>query len=198
MFTSRAEHRLVLRIDNADLRLTEKGRHAGLVGDERWARFQERRGRLARNIARLESTCVRAESGARVPAGQLLKQPDVSIHDLRARGLDLEVDPEGAAFDLATLETVVKYEGYLRRQESEIERARRNERRRIPPDFPFRQVPGLSREVVQRLEEIRPETLGQALRIPGLTPAAVAVLGAFVGRMQDGSGPATRVGNAEP
>jgi len=76
----------------------------------------------------------------------------------------------------------VKYAGYLRRQESEIERARKDERRRIPIDFPFDRVPGLSREVVQRLTQIRPDTLGHALRIPGVTPAAVAVLAAYVGR----------------
>jgi len=84
--------------------------------------------------------------------------------------------------DLASAETAAKYVGYLRRQESEIERARRDERRRIPSDFPFEGVPGLSREVVQRLTQIRPDTLGQALRIPGITPAAVAVLSAYVGR----------------
>ena len=77
----------------------------------------------------------------------------------------------------------MKYAGYLRRQESEIERARRDERRRIPRDFPFDRVPGLSREVVQRLSQVRPDTLGHALRIPGVTPAAVAVLAAYVGRV---------------
>jgi tRNA uridine 5-carboxymethylaminomethyl modification enzyme len=81
------------------------------------------------------------------------------------------------------VETTVKYAGYLRRQESEIERARRDERRRIPQNFPFDCVPGLSREVVQRLRQVQPDTLGQALRIPGVTPAAVAVLGAYVGRL---------------
>ena len=92
------------------------------------------------------------------------------------------IDPSSAAVDLASVETAVKYAGYLRRQESEIERARRDERRRIPPDFPFDRVPGLSREIVQRLSQIRPDTLGHALRVPGVTPAAVAVLAAFVGR----------------
>jgi tRNA uridine 5-carboxymethylaminomethyl modification enzyme len=87
-----------------------------------------------------------------------------------------------ATLDIASAETTVKYAGYLRRQESEIERARKDERRRIPLDFPFECVSGLSREVVQRLTQVRPDTLGQALRIPGVTPAAVAVLGAAVGR----------------
>jgi tRNA uridine 5-carboxymethylaminomethyl modification enzyme len=86
--------------------------------------------------------------------------------------------------EIASIETSIKYAGYLRRQESEIERARKDERRRIPPGFPFERVPGLSAEVVQRLSQIQPDTLGQALRIPGVTPAAVAVLGAYVGRQR--------------
>ena len=94
----------------------------------------------------------------------------------------LDIDRAGESFDLASVETTVKYAGYLKRQESEIERAHRNERRGIPHDFPFERVPGLSREVVQRLSQVRPDTLGHALRIPGVTPAAVAVLSSYVGR----------------
>jgi tRNA uridine 5-carboxymethylaminomethyl modification enzyme len=186
MFTSRAEHRLLLRIDNADLRLTPRGRETGLVDDERWDRFERRRGRFDRNITMLDSTLVRALSGDRVPASQLLRQPEVRLSDLLAQErLPLfESDRLDAPIDIASAETTVKYAGYLRRQESEIERARKDERRRIPCDFPFDRVPGLSREVVQRLTQVRPDTLGQALRIPGVTPAAVAVLGAFVGRFQ--------------
>jgi len=80
------------------------------------------------------------------------------------------------------VKTAAKYVGYLRRQESEIERARKDDRRRIPPQFAFERVPGLSKEAIQRLRQVRPDTLGQALRIPGITPAAVAVLGAYIGR----------------
>jgi tRNA uridine 5-carboxymethylaminomethyl modification enzyme len=98
------------------------------------------------------------------------------------RLVPLDVDPASAAVDLVSVETTVKYAGYLRRQESEVDRARRDERRRIPRDFPFDRVPGLSREVVQRLSQVRPDTLGHALRVPGVTPAAVAVISAFVGR----------------
>jgi tRNA uridine 5-carboxymethylaminomethyl modification enzyme len=185
MFTSRAEHRLLLRIDNADLRLTPRGRELGLVDDERWARFCARKARFEDNLRALDATLVRLHSGDRVPASQLLRQPEVRLADLVERGEipGFAVDPSAASFDLASAETTVKYAGYLRRQESEIERARKDERRRIPQDFPFDRVPGLSREVIQRLSQVRPDTLGQALRIPGVTPAAVAVLGAFVGRL---------------
>jgi tRNA uridine 5-carboxymethylaminomethyl modification enzyme len=185
MFTSRAEHRLLLRIDNADLRLTSRGREAGLVDDERWERFVERKGRFDRNLVVLESTLVRSATGDRVTASQLLRQPEVRLADLVAqeRLPGFELEARDAAVDLASAETAVKYAGYLRRQESEIARARKDERRGIPRDFPFDRVPGLSREVVQRLFQVRPDTLGQALRIPGVTPAAVAVLGAFVGRL---------------
>jgi tRNA uridine 5-carboxymethylaminomethyl modification enzyme len=183
MFTSRAEHRLLLRIDNADLRLTKRGRDAGLVDDLRWARFEARRERFARNLDVLDVTQVRTSSGDRVAASQLLRQPAIRLQDLVRTGqVSLDLSKTDATVDLMSVETVVKYAGYLRRQEAEIERARKDERRRIPRDFPFDRVPGLSREVVQRLSQIRPDTLGQALRIPGITPAAVAVLSAYVGR----------------
>lgn len=190
MFTSRAEYRLLLRIDNADIRLTEKGYRAGLISQERWDRFRQRVGRLERNTARLEAAPVRTPSGARMPAVQWLRQPEVTLTDVRAQGICVEVEPGFEAIDEATLETGIKYEGYLRRQQSEVDRAKRDERRHIPPDFPFRAVPGLSREVVQRLEEVRPDTLGHALRIPGVTPAAVAVLAAFVIRQSMSPGSA--------
>jgi tRNA uridine 5-carboxymethylaminomethyl modification enzyme len=187
MFTSRAEHRLLLRIDNADLRLTARGREAGLVADDRWEGYLARKSRFERNLAILDRTLVRADTGDRIPASQLLRQPEVRLEQMINEGrVPLDIDPDFAPADIASVETSVKYAGYLRRQESEIERARRDERRRIPIDFPFERVPGLSREVVQRLTQVRPDTLGHALRIPGITPAAVAVLSAYVGRVAGG------------
>ena len=183
MFTSRAEHRLLLRIDNADLRLTPKGREVGLVDDERWEKFKARQSRLRDNLRVLNETLVRTDQGDRVPASQFLKRPEVRLEQIVShRLISLSLDAERREIDLASVETIVKYAGYLRRQESEIERGRRDERRRIPSNFPFERVPGLSKEVVQRLSQVRPDTLGHALRIPGVTPAAVAVLSAYVGR----------------
>jgi tRNA uridine 5-carboxymethylaminomethyl modification enzyme len=183
MFTSRAEHRLLLRIDNADLRLTPRGRGIGLVDDERWGVFQERASRLSRNLETLERSSVQTAAGDRVPAAQLLRQPEIRLDEMVAdRRVALDIDLKRPAIDIASAETTIKYAGYLRRQESEIERARKDERRRIPPDFPFDRVPGLSREIVFRLSQVHPDTMAHALRIPGVTPAAVAVLSAYVGR----------------
>jgi tRNA uridine 5-carboxymethylaminomethyl modification enzyme len=102
----------------------------------------------------------------------------------------LDIASDNAELDLASVETAVKYAGYLKQEAARAERARREERRRIPADFPYGRVPGLSREVVQRLSQVQPENLGQASRIPGITPAAVAVLGAFLGKQPPEAHPA--------
>ena len=182
MFTSRAEHRLVLRIDNADLRLTPRGRAVGLVDGERWDGFRERRDRFEQNGRAVRETMVQVE-GQAVPAARALKQPGVTLAALTENGgLRLQVGEATAAIDLASIETEFKYEGYIRRQSASIERQQRQEGRAIPDTFRFAGVPGLSREMVERLSEVRPATLGQAGRVPGVTPAAVAVIAAYLDR----------------
>jgi tRNA uridine 5-carboxymethylaminomethyl modification enzyme len=191
MFTSRAEHRLLLRIDNADLRLTPKGREIGLIDDGRWARFEARRRRYEKNLVALEETIVAADGGERLPASQLLRRPTTKLADLYQSGdVKLQVDADSPDIDLASVETTVKYAGYMKQEAACVARVRRDECRRIPEAFAFARVPGLSTEAIQRLTQVHPETLGQASRIPGVTAAAVAVLGAYLSRGNSAPGAA--------
>ncbi|MGH8630796.1 MAG: hypothetical protein ACREU7_08525 [Burkholderiales bacterium] len=232
MFTSRAEFRLHLRIDNADRRLTPHGRRVGLIGDEAWAAFQAKQQRQAELTKLLERTratsqmlqaianledChpersrgsppwrttedevegsrfsreqAAAEDGRATPAlqaavgstlAQLLKRPEITIEHL------LPLLQETGRWPLTTdhlelksVETEIKYEGYLKQQERAIERLKKSEQRAIPEWFDYLSVSGLSREMKEKLQRVRPQTLAQASRIPGVTPAAVSLVNVFI------------------
>src|SRR5687767_2756265 len=180
MFTSRAEYRLLLRVDNADMRLTPRGREVGLVDDARWESYQSRARRYTGNLTRLRATSVKDAAGARLPAEQWLRQPSSKIEKLVTEGFELEQPV--SRLDIPSVETMLKYQGYLKRQESDVQRRSRDEHRHIPREFRYAAVPGLSSEVIQRLDQVRPETIGQAMRVPGVTPAAITVLSTYVSR----------------
>jgi len=191
MFTSRAEFRLQLREDNADMRLTETGRRLGLVDDARWDAFNRKRDAVSRETQRLQSTWVQPrnvcpEEGERLLGKalereyrlfDLLRRPNVSYATL----MQLEQGRHRAAQDLpgAVIEQVeiaARYAGYIERQKDEVQRATHFEHLRLPADLDYMQVPALSFEVRQSLQTQRPQTLGQASRMPGVTPAAISLL----------------------
>jgi tRNA uridine 5-carboxymethylaminomethyl modification enzyme len=198
MFTSRAEFRLLLREDNADLRLTPIGRDMGLVDDERWSFFCAKRDSTTAEIARLDAAVLHPHQIDAQVALNTLGAPLLR----EAHGFDLLRRPEVSYAALTTLaaigraewmnapdaderlieqveqqvEVQAKYTGYIDRQQEEIERQRRHETTRLPEDIDYGAVRGLSSEVRQRLRDVRPATIGQAARVPGITPAAVSLL----------------------
>jgi tRNA uridine 5-carboxymethylaminomethyl modification enzyme len=188
MFTSRAEYRLLLRQDNADLRLTAVGRELGLIDEQRWRRFCERREAIEREQQRLQSLCVQPNSAQaealsavlekplqrELRASELLRRPELDYRLLTAiAGIGPGVDAEDVA---EQVEIQAKYAGYLDRQQAEIVRQQRHQDQPLPLDFDYTMVRGLSNEACEKLQVVRPETIGQAARIPGMTPAAVSLL----------------------
>lgn len=188
MFTSRAEYRLTLREDNADSRLTAKARELGLINDEQWRAFNEKCELIEKEKERLKSTWIRPETAAGISAAKVLNQELAREYNL----IDILKRPEVTYENLMKIETVgpglnhasaaeqieiqVKYEGYIQRQQLEIERSANFEEMRIPENFDYKQVKGLSNEVLQKLIQSKPVNLGMAARIPGVTPAAIALL----------------------
>jgi tRNA uridine 5-carboxymethylaminomethyl modification enzyme len=175
MFTSRAEYRLMLREDNADLRLTEIGHGLGLIDGARWQAFSRKREAIIREQERLSSTFVSAGSQQKCSQMELLRRPEVNYAGLVG---ELQVDPEVAA----QVEIQAKYQGYIERQHAEVAQRRDHEALRLPLDLDYRELRGLSSEVQQKLNRHRPETIGQASRISGMTPAAISLLLVYLKR----------------
>ena len=192
MFTSRAEYRLSLREDNADMRLTEHGRRLGLVGDARWTAFCEKREAIAREQERLKSTWVQTanigeDEATRVLGKpieheyslyELLRRPDVSYAALMSMQVSETTVDAGLADPLVIeqVEIQAKYQGYIDRQQEEVAKSLCNEETRFPPDMDYKHIGGLSTEILQKLVRHKPETIGQASRIQGMTPAAISIL----------------------
>jgi tRNA uridine 5-carboxymethylaminomethyl modification enzyme len=188
MFTSRAEYRLTLREDNADLRLTPIGRELGLVDDNRWLSFEAKQAGITSLRRALSARMIRPNSPAALSLGSalgtelskevalldLLRRPEIGIHQMLA--VCAEIEPILDEQVLEQVEIQTKYQGYIERQEAEIERANRYEHWRLPEEIDYSNVVGLSNEVMEKLRVQRPETVGQASRIPGVTPAAISLL----------------------
>ena len=189
MFTSRAEHRLLLREDNADMRLTPEGRRLGLVDDARWEAFLKRREAVGRGTEYLEATHIASrENGA---AGDLagrtlaeaLRRPDVELDDLENLDPGLSGQLPADSFTRLTIQSDVKYAGYMARQREMVRRTLRLEETRLPDSLDYTKIPGLSAEIVEKLTSVRPASLGQAGRISGVTPAAVDCLEIYLHKL---------------
>jgi tRNA uridine 5-carboxymethylaminomethyl modification enzyme len=188
MFTSRAEYRLLLREDNADSRLTQQGRNLGLVCDERWAAFSQKMELIEQEKQRLKNNWIHPTHKSAEALNGILKTPVSKEHSLE----ELIRRPEMTYKSLMTIESIgpglknekaaeqveiqIKYAGYISRQQDEIAKSQRHENALLPPDFDYSTISGLSNEVVAKLTDARPETIGKASRISGITPAAVSLL----------------------
>jgi tRNA uridine 5-carboxymethylaminomethyl modification enzyme len=194
MFTSRAEYRLILREDNADLRLMDKGHRLGLVADEAYRQLERKKEAICRERERLGQIRIKPTAGINeklrelgsnpirnvTTLEELLRRPEITYHDLTV------FDPSSNSLTMEVVEQVeleVKYAGYIRKQEELVERFRSMERVRIPEDMRYDSTTGLSNEIKEKLARIRPMTLGQATRISGVTPAAISILMVQLKRM---------------
>jgi tRNA uridine 5-carboxymethylaminomethyl modification enzyme len=188
LFTSRAEYRLLLRIDNADRRLMRYGRELGLIPDETWNDYQEKSTRIGEAMAYLKRNSLKDEAGDRVSMLEYLKKPEIELNDVLRYGIHpIVLSHEETRF----IESETKYAGYIRKQEREIAKAARTDSMRIPSDMDYRGVSGLTREAVEKLEKTKPQTLGEARKIRGMTPAAVQNIGLHLEiRMKKGGRPA--------
>ena len=202
MFTSRAEYRLLLREDNADLRLTPKGRELGLVNDERWEHFSVKKEGIVKELSRLKTHWIQPTSNNAAEINKLLEKPMVreySLADLLARpevtyntlnqavgdaSTDLPSLPELATQITQQVEIQLKYQGYIDRQEEDIKKLKRQEDTPLPEDFDYQQMQGLSNELKQKLQKVRPENIARATRIPGMTPAAISLLLIYLKKYQ--------------
>jgi len=190
MFTSRSEHRLILREDNADQRITEKAYKAGLVSDGRYKIFSEKKNKIIKEKDKLAKLFLRPEdekiySKLKIKEPKsatsfldLLKRPDLDFHDL-AKAFSIETPENDIIFDI---ETNQRYSGYIKRQMDEIEKMKKNRNAHIPSNFDYSNVKGLSAEITQKLSKVEPKTLAQAWRIPGITPAAISALMVYLKR----------------
>ncbi|HSP06814.1 MAG TPA: tRNA uridine-5-carboxymethylaminomethyl(34) synthesis enzyme MnmG, partial [Acidobacteriota bacterium] len=177
MFTSRAEYRLMLRLDNVEERLSPLGRRLGLLTEDRFARFEREQFGIRSAMDLLKERRVNV-GGQGLTLEQALRRPEVSLADVeRLGGVALEGLSELQRFGI---ESRVKYQGYIERQVQEADKMKKWEGKRIPGDLDFRQIPGLTREAAEKLDRIRPETFGQASRISGLTPAALSLLRIYI------------------
>ena len=183
MFTSRAEFRLHLRIDNADERLTPIGRRVGLVNDERWLRFERKQRQKVKLLELLHTVRITPDlalaADDRPLLGAWLKRTESSIAKI-APFLEQSLGEKPEIGLFATVETETKYAGYIDQQQRQVVRLKNSERRTIPPNFAYTKIPGLSHEIMEKLERVQPVTLGQAARVPGVTPAAVAVIDCYL------------------
>jgi tRNA uridine 5-carboxymethylaminomethyl modification enzyme len=177
LFTSRAEYRLLLRCDNADRRLHPYGRSLGLVGDEADREFREKQARIKRTLVFIRQARTRLEGGESVSLLDYLRRPGVELRGLlEGKGLAEVLADE----DVRHIEAEVKYQGYIERQTSEISRLEKMDKMRIPAKLDFKNVPGLSREAVERLQKASPATLGEARKLSGMTPASTVTLAQYL------------------